>query len=249
MEEFSFLRLNRVMVIACVLFTVWTCRVSLADELQMKNGDRLTGAIVKMEDNILLFNTSYAGDIQIKWEDVEALKTDSPVQVVLEGEISARGILQTAETGKLQLTTDQLAAPLLFTPGQVGGINPPAEPPVKFTGRVNAGLDIKKGNTESDAYTLDGKLEARTEKNRYTVGAEANREEESDEKTADNWLLYMSYDHFLTKKWFFYTSADFEEDEFKDLNLRSAVGAGLGYQFFESKQKNLALECGLSYVN
>jgi putative salt-induced outer membrane protein YdiY len=242
--------LKRVIVIVCaVVFTAGICESLLADELRMKNGDRMTGTVVKMEDKILVFKTSYAGDIPIKWEAVEAVKTDSPVQVVLEDKTSARGILKTMEDGNLQLETDQLVEPLRFVLGHVEGINPPSKPLVNFTGRVNAGVDVKKGNTETDAYTVDGELEARTEKNRYTVGAEANREEESDEKTADNWLLYMSYDHFLTQKWFFYTNADFEQDKFKDLNLRTTVGAGSGYQFFESERKNLSVRGGPAYVN
>jgi len=241
--------LKRVIVIVCTLFTAGISETLLADEVQMKNGDRMTGRIVKMENKILLFKTSYAGDIPIKWEDVEALKTNSPVQVTLGDKTSACGILKTTESGEVQLGTDQLVEPLRFVLGQVEGINLPSKPPVKFTGRVNAGVDVKKGNTETDAYVVDGELEARTEKNRHTVGVEANREEESDEKTADNWLLYMSYDHFLTQKWFFYTNANFEQDDFKDLNLRTTVGAGSGYQFFESERKNLSIRGGLGYVN
>ena len=41
----------------------------------------------------------------------------------------------------------------------------------------------------------------------------------------------------------------FEKDEFKDLNLRSSIGAGVGYQFFETPLTNLSLEAGLAYVN
>ena len=57
------------------------------------------------------------------------------------------------------------------------------------------------------------------------------------------------YDHFLTEKWFFYTNALFEKDEFKDIDLRSTIGAGAGYQFFETPLTNLSTETGLTYVN
>jgi putative salt-induced outer membrane protein YdiY len=180
---------------------------------------------------------------------VDIVETDSPVRVVLGDQATVHGILQTTETGELQLDSDQMAEPLKFSITNVSGINPPDKPAVKFTGRINAGVDIKKGNTDTEAFHVDGELEARTEKNRYTAGAEANREEESGNKTADNWLLYMSYDRFLTQKWFFYTNANFEQDDFKDLNLRTTVGAGSGYQFFESKPINLSVRGGLAYVN
>ncbi|MGB5304974.1 MAG: DUF481 domain-containing protein, partial [Gammaproteobacteria bacterium] len=39
------------------------------------------------------------------------------------------------------------------------------------------------------------------------------------------------------------------KDDFADLNLRSSIGVGAGYQFYETDITNLSLEAGLSYVN
>ena len=173
-----------------------------------------------------------------------------PIYVVLSDGTSIRGVVSQDETGRLQVKTELLKEPLTFDLAQVEFINPkPPGPSLKLSGRVNIGADISKGNTDTEAYHVDGELVARTEKNRYTVRAEVNLEKESDRKTADNALLSMSYDHFMTEKWFFYTNADFEKDEFKDLNLRSTVGAGAGYQFFETELKNLLVRGGLAYVN
>jgi len=83
----------------------------------------------------------------------------------------------------------------------------------------------------------------------YTIGAEYNREEDQGEKTTKNITGFGKYDHFLNQKWFLYSSVFFEKDEFKDLNLRSSIGAGVGYQFFETPLTNLSLEAGLAYVN
>jgi putative salt-induced outer membrane protein YdiY len=59
----------------------------------------------------------------------------------------------------------------------------------------------------------------------------------------------MKYDHFLTKKLYLNTSASFEKDRFKDLNLRTTIGLSLGYQFFETKLTSLSTEAGLAYIN
>ena len=67
----------------------------------------------------------------------------------------------------------------------------------------------------------------------------------------------MKYDHFLTEELFFFGSVLVEEDSFQDLNLRTALAAGPGYQFVEagdlepSYLKGLAAygEIGLSYVD
>ena len=222
---------------------------ALADTIHMKNGDRLTGTIIMMENNVLTFKTSYAGDIKIAWDEITHVETDTSVHVVLGDQTSAHGMVKTTSSGDLQLQSENLMEPLQFHTGHVTGINPPDIPPVKVTGRINAGVDIKRGNTDTDAYHIDGEVIARTEANRYTIGAEANREEESEQKTADNWLLYTGYDHFFSQKWFFYTNANFEQDDFKDLDLRTTVGAGAGHQFFETEEKNLSLRGGLAYVN
>jgi putative salt-induced outer membrane protein YdiY len=43
-------------------------------------------------------------------------------------------------------------------------------------------------------------------------------------------------------------NAMLEHDQFKDINLRTTVGTGLGYQVFEGEDMNLSLEAGPSYV-
>jgi hypothetical protein len=38
---------------------------SLADEVRLKNGDKLTGQVVRMEEEKLVLKTTYAGEIAI----------------------------------------------------------------------------------------------------------------------------------------------------------------------------------------
>ena len=74
-----------------------------ADQVEMKNGDRITGVIVTVEKGSLIINTSYAGQITIKWVEVTQLRTDSPAQVVLKDERSFEGVTQPTVDGKLKL--------------------------------------------------------------------------------------------------------------------------------------------------
>lgn len=37
--------------------------ISLADEIRLKNGDKLTGQIVRMQEDKLILKTSYAGEL------------------------------------------------------------------------------------------------------------------------------------------------------------------------------------------
>ncbi len=47
-----------------------------ADELLMKDGSRLLGKVVKQEDGTLDFETSYAGTIKVKWDEVSELHAE-----------------------------------------------------------------------------------------------------------------------------------------------------------------------------
>jgi putative salt-induced outer membrane protein YdiY len=86
-------------------------------------------------------------------------------------------------------------------------------------------------------------------KSRYTISAELSKEKNNDKTTLENWLTYGSYNYFLSPKWFLYVNTIFEHDKFADLDLRSTLGAGPGYQFFESEELNLYIQAGPSYVN
>jgi len=45
----------------------------MADEIWLKNGDRITGTVKKMEDKVLIFETPYAGEMSIKWDEITAV--------------------------------------------------------------------------------------------------------------------------------------------------------------------------------
>ena len=223
-----------------------------ADELRLKNGDRISGTLVAMEEGKLIFKTSYAGEVSITWEEISTMSTEAPIRVVLSDETALNGITQSAEAGKMKMRMGKIVETVSFDLKEVRAINPkPAatEPAVKTKGHVNIGITSTKGNSETGTQHFDGEFVARTEKNRFTIGGEFNRAEDDGAKTVNNAFGSLKYDHFLTRQWYLYSSASFEKDEFKDLDLRTTLGLGAGYQFMETPVTNLSLEAGLTYVN
>jgi len=57
----------------------------------MKNGDRLKGTVVSMTLGKLVFKTSYAGEITIKWDQVAKLTTEKPLEIYLRNEETLMG--------------------------------------------------------------------------------------------------------------------------------------------------------------
>ena len=222
---------------------------SLADEVRLKNGDRLTGQVIRMEAGKLILKTIYAGEISIVWQEVIGVKTDGSVNVVLNDETILEGTTLSIEDGKMKLDTVNLESPVSFSLADVKAINPLPVKPVKISTRVNASVTNERGNTKSDNYYFDGEFVARTEKNRYKIGGELSKEESDGTTTSQNWLAHGNYSHFLSKKWYLYADTLFEHDEFKDLDLRSTLGAGAGYQIFETPLLNLSISAGLAKVD
>ncbi len=236
-------------LVACVML-LGMANTILADEIVLKNGDKLTGKVVSMEKGKLIFNTSYAGNISIDWHSIKSVKTDAPATLILKNGMVIKGSLKPTKGNKVIIeTASSLGAPEMDL-AEVTAINPELLPgEMKLNGRTNVAIALRSGNTDTSTYRVDGEIQARAEKSRYTVGGEYNREEDDDETTVNNWLAYAKYDHFFSKKLYGYVNTVFKRDTMADLNLRSSVGIGLGYQVWESPKTNLSLEAGLSYVN
>jgi putative salt-induced outer membrane protein YdiY len=242
----------RKMPIILSVIVILTCDYSMADEVFLKNGDRISGKVLNMKDNKLFIETSYSGEIGIIWNEIISLRADDEISVLLNDDTMINGSTREAENGVMRLGTGKIAEKMSFSLADVKAINPepPAEEPaVKMKTRLNLGITSSRGNTEKDTQHFDGEFIARTEKNRYTIGGEVNRSEDSGNRTEDNSLVYFKYDHFVSEKWFYYSNTLFEKDKFKDLKLRSVSGLGSGYQVFETPVTNLSLEAGINYNN
>ena len=240
---------SRCFIISLLLVNILNLTCLMADEVNTKNGDRISGEILDMKDGKLTIKTSYAGEIGVKWSEIASIKTDKEISVLLSDDTLINGNPKDFEQDKMILVTGKVIEPVSFSMADVKSINPPKEPPVKIKARANVGITQTRGNTEKDSTHFDGEFSARTEKNRYTAGGELNRTKDSGSDTESNSVGYLKYDHFISEKWFAYSNALFEKDKFKDLSLRSVLGIGSGYQFFETPITNLSLETGLNYVS
>jgi hypothetical protein len=82
-----------------------------------------------------------------------------------------KGISDPADKGEMQLKTEKIEKPVLLDLADVKTIYIKPAPTVRFNVRVNAGINVSKGNTDSETYHFDGEAVARTQKNRYTLEA------------------------------------------------------------------------------
>jgi putative salt-induced outer membrane protein YdiY len=221
--------------------------VAQADEVRLKNGDRLSGTVLEMTGGKLVLKTSYAGKIKIDWSQVTGLTTDKPLCVQGQGGKISQGQALSAGGGELKLSQDGKAQVLALS--QVKAINPEDKDPFKITGSISLGMNSTRGNTNKYDQSLLGQAVATWKTiNRATAGFESYYAEKSNHDTDDNSLAYLEYNRFMSKDWYWLANLRWEQDRFKDLQFRGITGAGIGYQVWRSPPTNLAIEFGPNFV-
>lgn len=225
------------------------------DTLRFRNGDVLTGKLKSFGEETVTFETTFDGTIEADRKRVLSLESDRPLTVRFRDGRYFTGILSVTDGDTARIRNQQGAEqPLTFEDVQSIYVDDPRESlreqlEVKMTGSVNAGANKQSGNTNKKSFHLDANMRARTPQNRFTFGARYNQEQTNDKLTEENSLAFGKYDHFVGEKWFLFGSTTLEQDTFENLNLRSSISTGFGYQFTETEEQFLLLETGISYIN
>ena len=244
------MKVNRLAVVIAVLFMLLTAENVMADEIWLKNGDRITGTVKKMENKVLIFKTPYAGEMSINWDEITALTTDSPIEMVLDDDTSFLGSMVPAPEGQIELQlVDETVERLAVDLKEVKAINPtPPERGLEIKARLNIGVKVDTGNTDKEEYDVNGQLSLRSEKNRFIFYGEYELDKADGDKTKEQSKVFGKYDRFLTQKFYIFGSTFFETDVKQDLDFRLVPSAGPGYQFYETELTNLWVELGPTYV-
>jgi putative salt-induced outer membrane protein YdiY len=254
-------------VIRIASLTIFVCallasRVALADQVSLKNGDRLSGAIVKSDGKTLVLNTDYAGDLCLKWDAVQGIQSGEPLHVQLQDGKTVFGPVTTSD-GKLEIATK--SGNLESSVGDVKTLRNESEQTAyektlhpgllqEWTSGLNAGFALTRGNSATKnlslaftatRQTLNDKLELYAN----TVYATNDAPGAVPSTTANTEGGGSRYDHDLTKKVFGFVAADFFANALQGLNLRSVFGGGAGYHAIKSDTTTLDLLAGLNYTH
>ena len=230
----------------CVLLALLcTIGIACADEVLLTNGDRLTGTIVKMEDGTLTLHTTYGGEIKIAWGEVQSLNTIKPITLKVPGK--SNGLVSDFLIGGYDFVEVNSLSPNNPVPlADVKGINIGF---IQYQGNFTLGGNSTSGNTSTKAINGAARLTVRADRHRLYLEAKYNYGEAEGRLTARNSMAQTKYDYFISKRVFLDAFGLWEKDTFQNLQFRNTLGAGIGYQFFDTGRTNLSVSTGLGYVN
>jgi len=228
------------------------------DLVKFNDGTVIRGRILSMTGGEVTVQPAAGGSLKVGWDKVVELASGKTLVIRLKDGTELRGVaLPGAEPGTIKVKSAGITSPATVPLEAVEAINPPEKKPVTYRGSLNAGASLSDGNTRNRTANLIGEFEARSERHRLTLGASYNYAEDSERITQRNAKGRMKYDFFPTKRLFIFASAFLEGDKFQDLNLRTALSAGPGYQFIDEgdfagdwfSKMELYAEAGLAYFN
>ncbi len=233
-----------------LILLVTSAGTAWADTLTLDNGDRITGTFVEATSSTVEFKPEHAADtVTIRWSRVAGLTTDRTLYVRLEDGSKIVGQAVEADDGRLRLMSGQLVEPAEVPISSISGASTSPTPTVRTSGNIAAGGSLTRGNTRTEAYNLNADYEARTDVNRLRLFAEGARAKEDGDLSRESARGGMRYDHFVSERTYLNSNLSLATDRFRDLKLRTIVGVGAGFQFFDTDTRKLSAEAGLSYVN
>ena len=92
--------LRKVEVVALILFLGLASAV-FADQITLKNGDRLTGTVVKSDGKVLVLHTEFAGDVTLQFAAITQITTEKELHVSTSDKQTVVGPV-TSSDGKLE---------------------------------------------------------------------------------------------------------------------------------------------------
>src|ERR1700694_2626423 len=219
--------------IMCVTWMSCFFAVSvMADQVTLKNGDRLTGSIVKSDAKTLLIKTEFAGEVNVQWDAVSAMVSSQPLHLALKGGQTVVGTVTAAyhkfdvatkETGPVTASKDAVAAmrndaKQKAYDQQIERLRHPHLLDF-WSGMLDTGLSLTRGNSDSLTYALAGKAVRNTERDKITVYSDAiyakSRVNGVSSTTAHSIRGGVRGDLNVGEKWFVFGFTDFEYEAFE----------------------------------
>lgn len=220
-----------------------------ADQVYLHNGDRVTGTLSSFEHNVLLFDSAAAGSVRISRGQIAAITTDDIVTIIFADDTTLTGRLIRVSEETMSLTGPYIDGAREFAIADVRTILPGTATGIRWRGRINVGAGLRSGNTDTRNVHVDAEAIGRTENDRLTGRFELNWAEDDGDESANDALLSLKYDRFVTDRLYLYGYTSLERDRMKDLRLRTTVGPGAGYQVIDTPTANLHIEGGPTYLH
>jgi putative salt-induced outer membrane protein YdiY len=233
--------------ITCIV-AIFLASICFADQITLKNGDRITGGITSSDAKTLSVKTAYAGDLTIQWDAVQSVSSDQPLYVTakdgrrLVGKVQSSGDnleIATASSGTVTLSRSSVQTVRSESEQKAYGA---------WGGVLDSGLSLARGNADTTTFTIGTHVARVTDNDKVSAFVTSIYSKGTTNgislTTASAVNAGLRYDRNLSSRTFAFVFTDFDHDRFQQLDLRNVIGGGLGKHVIASDTTTFDLFAG-----
>ena len=218
-----------------------------ADQLIMKNGDRITGNIKKIWDKEIFIEPDYADEFSVDQDAVEYFVSDDEYEIELgdgkEIDVLFDGVDEAGNQVVL-VGDERMTVPLV----QIAELDE-AEEYSDWEARVDLNTTVNRGNTDSLNSKITADYSLKLGDHRHLLEFSSSREEQNSISVKEQELIRYSYNWAFSQRWGFGAVASYERDPIRDLDRRMTVGPAATLIVWDSAKKDFHIQFPLGYQN
>jgi putative salt-induced outer membrane protein YdiY len=257
-----------------------------ADQVVLKNGDKLTGTIVDSDAKTLTLksesvgeiqDSKFVGEVKIQWDAIQSITSSQPLFVtskdgkVVSGNVTTKDStldVQTATAGEVGVAKDTVTA--VRSQEEQSAYEQETyrkeHPRLRdfWSGTINTGLAVARGNTETLNYNLSAKAVRDAPKDKLSLYglvlySNANCSAPSSGCTSTSTTNpvittanliggggRIDFNLGASGKWFAFGQLDLLHNPFQQLRLRVAPAGGIGLHAVKNDNTTFDLSVGPS---
>jgi len=223
-----------------------------ADTVTTQDGSTLNGTITLIDKGEIHIDTTYAGKLKLKQDEVVTFETEMPFVIRLESGTTMSGPVTASSGGKLKIqsedgvletNTRKIAAS--WTPGEV-------DPEIDRNSRqwrYDFAFNFKgeKGNTDEFHLGTEFDISLKGPDDELSFRLEYEQGDKNDHKTDNRALGHIGYERFTPKNIGWYMHSTLETDKISDIYMRSTTGGGASFRLINNDVQTLIVRSGLGY--
>jgi hypothetical protein len=232
----------------CLTWPAWAGAAPKTDTVLLRNGDRLTCEIKRLQQARLSIKTDPLGSVSVHWGEVLGVNSPRVFEVTLvSGDRYYGGLGGSGVVGELVLslsggpaTTLKLADITSLVPIGSSFWN-------RIDGSIDLGFSFSQANLETH-WTFNTGATYRSPRYRLSSSVASQLTARKDADRTSRNTVSITGSRLLADQWLIILISQLQQNEELQLDLRTVGGGGVGKILSQSNHRTIALYSGLVYT-
>lgn len=222
---------NTSLLVIASIFMFGLPTFALADTVMLKNGDRISGDIIELDNNSLSIRTTYAGDLKLGVEHIASFETASPHQWSVNLEPQTTLIQQSEHAGNVVIDGNEIRINELALEK--------SKHRWKKSGLLETSLDVDTDKDRQRKFNLNAEINLESQHWRNRLKAEKKEEKNRSQLTEKAEEFNYTLDYLFNNHWLMRNDVTYRKEGTDVTSQYRYWGAGPGYRLWGEGQNKL----------